>query len=394
MWWSPAREARTLNVTERLGGRISEFVHADRPGQVEVAVMWTNDLWAIGLTGAMVGGALGWPLVRGMGRTAGGAAERRMLGALFLLGSIAVALIATAHSGRMPPMAAVSVEHVVSAGDLVFWSLLTVWVRRVTGLSTSTQAMVNGVGVPLLAYALLAVALNGPPPFVWLLPVSASGAAYAVSRCVRSGAYRGDTNGERLFTRVVAFSVALFVAQAIRTFWPHVAALREIVPLTMTAGFVSIASLAMRWVFIDQSADAALAVEPEPRPYARSALDETAARRLMGDLDDRMARERWYCDRDLSLRSLAERLQTTPHAVSQALNQIDGRSLHEYLTAWRVAEARRQLLDPASAVITIDAVAEHAGFGSRSAFYKAFKAHEGMTPTECRRQHVRSRTQE
>jgi len=352
--------------------------------------MWMNDLWAVGLTGAMVGGALGWPLVRGLGGTADGAAERRMLGVLFLLGSIAVALIAIAHSRRMPPMAALSVAHVVSAGDLVFWSLLTVWVRRVTGLSTSTQAMVKGVVVPLLAYALLAVALNGPPPFVWLLPVSASGAAYAVSRRVRSGASREGANRERLLTRVVAFSVALFVAQAIRTFWPDVTALREIVPLTMTAGFVSIASLAMRRVFTEPSADPTSGVEADRKPYARSALDEAAARRLMADLDARMTRERWYCDRDLSLRSLAERLQTTPHAVSQALNQIDGRSLHEYLTAWRVAEARRQLLDPASAVMTIDAVAEDAGFGSRSAFYKAFKAQEGMTPTEFRRRHARS----
>ena len=103
-----------------------------------------NELWAIGLTGAMVGGALGWPLVRGLGGTGDQAAERRMLGVLFLLGAVAVALIATVHSRHMSPLAALSAQHVVSAGDLVFWSLLTVWVRRATGLATSTRATVNG----------------------------------------------------------------------------------------------------------------------------------------------------------------------------------------------------------------------------------------------------------
>jgi AraC-like DNA-binding protein len=70
--------------------------------------------------------------------------------------------------------------------------------------------------------------------------------------------------------------------------------------------------------------------------------------------------------------------------VSQALNQVRGRTLHEYLTSWRVAEARRLLADPATDRFTIDALAESAGFASRSAFYKAFKAQEGMTPTAFR----------
>jgi AraC-like DNA-binding protein len=201
---------------------------------------------------------------------------------------------------------------------------------------------------------------------------------------LRTGSYRDAAPDARLVTRMIAFAVVLCVAQSVRTFWPHVDALREIVPITMTVGFLSIATLAMRALVDTRPVDGN---GERHKPYARSALDETAAAKLLADLATAMERERWYSDTTLSLRSLAERLRTTPHALSQALNQVDGRGLNEYLAAYRVAEARRLLLDPASDRYTIDAVAESAGFGSRSAFYKAFKDIEGITPTAFRKRH-------
>jgi AraC-like DNA-binding protein len=118
--------------------------------------------------------------------------------------------------------------------------------------------------------------------------------------------------------------------------------------------------------------------------YARSRLTESAARRMLLELDCRMRDEHWYRDITLSLTELARRLDTRPHLLSQALNQVKGTTLNDYLLSWRLAEAKRLLIDPASDRFTIDALAESAGFASRSAFYKAFKGHEGVTPTEFR----------
>ena len=105
---------------------------------------------------------------------------------------------------------------------------------------------------------------------------------------------------------------------------------------------------------------------------------------LLSRLELGMTEQHWYRDPGLSLRDLSTKLDAAPHAISQALNQVAGRSLPDYLASWRVAEARRLLIDPASEKYSIDGLAHSAGFGSRSAFHKTFKAIEGVTPTEFR----------
>ena len=68
-----------------------------------------NDLWVFGFTGAMLGGALGWPLLRWPGATNDvTAAQRRLLGSLFLLGAVAAALIAADHGQLTSPRIAIS----------------------------------------------------------------------------------------------------------------------------------------------------------------------------------------------------------------------------------------------------------------------------------------------
>jgi AraC-like DNA-binding protein len=219
---------------------------------------------------------------------------------------------------------------------------------------------------------------------------------------------RGDASNGELLARMVGLAMAMNVAQTLRTFFADVEALREIVPITMTASFLSIATLAVRSMMrgdgsarlkssppiegVESCPPLGMSeVAPGPTPrYAKSALDEAAATALLAALDQAMRTEHWYRRPSLSLGELAGKLDTRPHLLSQALNQAGGSTLHDYLQSWRVAEARRLLADPASDRFTIDALAESAGFASRSAFYKAFKAREGMTPTAFR-QRTRAR---
>jgi AraC-like DNA-binding protein len=342
--------------------------------------MWTNDLWVVGMTGAVLGGALGWPLLRRPNDTAGTRIPIRLLGAMLLMGAAAVGLIAADHGDLLSPAAALVTGHVVYAGDLVFWALFVIWVRRAIGAGTVTPAWVVLLSAPLVAYAAYAAQGHGPPPFVWLLPVGTASIAYAAASWFRAGKYRSTSFEDLLLTRIVAFAAALDTAQAVRTFWPHVGAVREIVPITMTAGFLSIAVFAMRELF----AACRVPAQETTARYAKSALDEASGEQLLLDLERGMREEHWYRDPTLSLATLALKVGARPHAVSQALNQVDGRSLNEYLTVWRVADARRLLADPESDRFTIDALAESAGFASRSAFYKSFKALEGLTPTAFR----------
>jgi AraC-like DNA-binding protein len=348
-----------------------------------VDAAWLSDLWTVGLAGAMVGTAVGWPLVRV--RTVTGDETRestRMIGWLLLGGALATALIAVSHSDLPTPSVALSFEHLQKSGDVLFWSLFVLWIRRSTGLQTGAKAAFALVAVPLLTYAAVAGRMAAPPEFVWLLPVGGLATAYALCRWFKDRQHRRPLMVDRLRTRMVLFASALCIAQTVRTLWPDTAALREIVPITMTLGFVSLAELAMRRVLNTD-------VNREParisaQSYTRSALDRDAAAALLSRLDCGMTEQHWYRDPGLSLRGLSEKLGTTPHAVSQALNQVAGRSLADYLASWRVAEARRLLIDPSSEKFSIDGLAHSAGFGSRSAFYKTFKAIEGVTPTEFR----------
>jgi AraC-like DNA-binding protein len=344
--------------------------------------IWMNDLWAVGLAGALVGTAVGWPLLRLRAVTndvTGG--SLRMVGALLIGGAVATALIAVTHSRLPSPSMALSFEHLQKGGDLLFWSLLTLWIRYSTGAHTSRHTQIVLIAAPILTYAIFAARMDEPPGFAWLLPMGGASALYALIRWFRYGRPGSTAMADRLRTRMVLFATAICVAQTVRTLWPHVAALREVVPLTMTLGFISIAELAMHRVLnpVGDSADRA-----HEQSYSRSALDPGAAATLLSELDHGMREQHWYRDPELSLRSLSEKLGTTPHAISQALNQRAGRSLSEYLAGWRVAEARRLLLDRSSARFSIDGLAHSAGFGSRSAFYKTFKAAEGVTPTEFR----------
>jgi AraC-like DNA-binding protein len=348
-----------------------------------IDTLWMNDLWTVGLAGAMVGTAVGWPLVRVRAVTGDATTgSTRMIGGLLLGGALATAIIAVSHSELPSPPVALSFEHLQKSGNLLFWSLFVIWIRRSTGLQSGARATVALVAAPLVTYAASASVISGPPGFVWLLPAGAVAATYALRRWLTQGGYRSLEMVDRLRTRMVLFASALFVAQTLRTLWPDTAPLREIVPLTMTLGFISLAELAMRRVI---HADVEhRPPDAPPQSYTHSALDREAADRLLSRLDCGMTEQHWYRDPELSLRSLSEKLGTSPHAISQALNQVAGRSMADYLSRWRVAEARRLLLDPSSEKYSIDGLAHSAGFGSRSAFYKTFKAIEGVTPTEFR----------
>jgi AraC-like DNA-binding protein len=214
-----------------------------------------------------------------------------------------------------------------------------------------------------------------------MLPDCVSASIYVTTLWIRQRGQRASGLPDALLSRTIGLAVAMSLAQAVRTFFPHVAVFREIVPITITAGLLSIAALAVRETFAGAAAEPPTA--PGPR-YAKSALDRCAAERLLASLDRAMVEDGWYREATLSLAEIARRLETRPHLVSQALNQVKGTTLAEYLATWRVAEARRLLVDRGFDGFTIDALSESAGFASRSAFYKAFKMREGVTPTEFR----------
>lgn len=130
-----------------------------------------------------------------------------------------------------------------------------------------------------------------------------------------------------------------------------------------------------------------LQIDPLPEPkrkYERSSLSEEMEEVVLQKLTRLMDDEKAYLRGDLSLPKLATHLNTTPHHLSQLLNDRLEQSFFDMLASYRVREAQYLLQHPATANLKIDEIAERVGYNSPSAFHTAFKRLTGQTPAQFR----------
>ncbi|UFH52164.1 AraC family transcriptional regulator [Spirosoma sp. KNUC1025] len=132
-----------------------------------------------------------------------------------------------------------------------------------------------------------------------------------------------------------------------------------------------------------------LVVDPETlgepkKKYEKSALSEELEDAVLTKLTQLLKTEKPYLDSDLSLPKLANRLSTSPHHLSQLLNDRLGQNFFDWLATHRIAEAKFLLCDPATAYLKIDEIAERVGYNSTSAFHTAFKRLTNQTPAQYR----------
>ncbi|WP_207504932.1 helix-turn-helix transcriptional regulator [Telluribacter humicola] len=117
--------------------------------------------------------------------------------------------------------------------------------------------------------------------------------------------------------------------------------------------------------------------------YEKSALSEIAKQDLLQKL--KWAEEsKFFIQPSASLPGLARQLSTSPHYLSQSLNECLGKSFFEYLAELRIQEAKAILSDPSHQHLKIEEVAEQTGYLSKSAFNAAFKKQTGQTPGQYR----------
>lgn len=118
--------------------------------------------------------------------------------------------------------------------------------------------------------------------------------------------------------------------------------------------------------------------------YEKSALSEEAKQDLIQKL--RAAeQEKFYTLPSASLPMLAKQLHTSPHYLSQSLNERLGKTFFEYLAELRIQEAKAILSDPARQHLNVEEVAEQVGYMSKSAFSSVFKKYTGQTPGQYRK---------
>jgi AraC-like DNA-binding protein len=131
------------------------------------------------------------------------------------------------------------------------------------------------------------------------------------------------------------------------------------------------------------------AVETPPEPaaprYERSGLSEREAALLKQALLKTMESDRPYANSGLTLAELADRLNTTPHKLSEVLNAQLGQTFYDFINAYRVQDVQRRIADEKYRNLTILSLALDAGFASKATFNHVFRKHTGRTPSAYRR---------
>lgn len=106
---------------------------------------------------------------------------------------------------------------------------------------------------------------------------------------------------------------------------------------------------------------------------------------FMARLEQHMRDAKPYLHSNLTVEQLARQLKVHPRELSRAINQGFGQNFFEFVSGYRIAEARHLLADPA-VTDNILQVMYAAGFNSKSVFNTAFKKATGLTPTQYRAQ--------
>ena len=133
------------------------------------------------------------------------------------------------------------------------------------------------------------------------------------------------------------------------------------------------------------SSDSATGIEQTDTRYERSGLGTAEAQELKTRLLALMNREHPHRDPDLTLADLAERLNTSPHKLSEVLNGELAQSFYDFVNSYRVSDVRRRLAEGKSDHLTVLTLALDAGFASKSTFNQVFKKLTGQTPSSYRR---------
>jgi len=90
----------------------------------------------------------------------------------------------------------------------------------------------------------------------------------------------------------------------------------------------------------------------------------------------------YYRDAELSLTSLAEKLEMHTHEVSRIINSVFKKSFNDFINEYRVREIVIKMQDPSYDHITLLGLAYESGFNSQSSFHRVFKQFTGKTPLE------------
>jgi AraC-like DNA-binding protein len=127
-------------------------------------------------------------------------------------------------------------------------------------------------------------------------------------------------------------------------------------------------------------------LQASPAKYERSGLTKNQKKIILAKLIEKMREDKLYLNSDLTLNDLADSINISPNYVSQVINEEQNQNFFDFVNAYRIEEARKQLTDPAKNHLSVLGIAEESGFKAKSTFNKVFKELTDTTPSQYRKQ--------
>ena len=124
---------------------------------------------------------------------------------------------------------------------------------------------------------------------------------------------------------------------------------------------------------------------PEGDMQRGTEAEDAADAELYKRIEDLMKNGKFYSNKDISLKTLSDALDTNRTYVSRAINKYADMNFYNYINMHRIMEAARLMSSP-SFDTPLKVLADELGFSSVSVFYKAFSKETGCTAARYRKE--------
>ena len=114
----------------------------------------------------------------------------------------------------------------------------------------------------------------------------------------------------------------------------------------------------------------------------QSETEENPFLKLSEKIQDYFDNEKPYLNPDFSIAQISLRMNVPQNHVLYCINSIFNTKFSKLKMKLRVEQTKVFLQESVHSNITIDGIAQLAGFSSRSSFYNAFKEETGITPSD------------
>ncbi len=118
--------------------------------------------------------------------------------------------------------------------------------------------------------------------------------------------------------------------------------------------------------------------------YTRSISHLTNDNVYFKELNFLMKEAKIYREPYLGLDSMAQKLNISSNYLSQLVNKLGGCNFTDYVSSFRIEDAKSKLRDPRFVNYTVIDIALESGFNSKSTFYSTFKKMTGISPNSYR----------